>query len=31
MKEKIKNLIDKIQDERKLKIIYQFIKGLTGK
>lgn len=31
MKEKIRALIDSIQDENKLIIIYEFIKGLTGK
>ncbi len=31
MREKIRALIDSIQDENKLIIIYEFIKGLTGK
>lgn len=31
MKEKIIAIINQIEDEKALKIIYSFIKGLTGK
>lgn len=31
MKGEIKRIIDQINDERKLTIIYEFIKGLMGK
>jgi len=31
MKEKIIAMINQIEDEKTLKIIYSFIKGMTGK